>query len=122
MANTFPGDRFTDARAQSVTVYSDAKCSQLAPITTLAGAPIARSILVIGPDGLWPYFAANLPTVYVRDARGFIIRWYPASPAVQGATQPPTAVTGSRSTGAAMTSLIAALALQGMNITDGTVA
>jgi hypothetical protein len=120
MANTFPADQATDVRAQSTIVYSDAGCTQLAPITTLAGAPILGSEIAVTDNGLWPYFLCVAVIVYIRDTSGSVITWFPVSFGTEGTAQPATVITGSRSTGAAMTSLIAALIAGGANISDGT--
>jgi hypothetical protein len=120
MVNTFPANQAADVRAQFAIVYTDPGCTELAPITTLAGTPIPGSEIVVGDNALWPLFLCPAPSVYIHDTAGSVIQWYPVALGTGGTTQPATVISGSRSTGAAMTSLIAALIAGGANISDGT--
>lgn len=113
---TFPSNANAGG-AESLTVCLDPGCTIPAPIVNpVNGAPIPGSILIATPDGLWPQYACAAPILYALDNTGRIIT---INPIIGG---PAITVTGSRSTGAAVTSLIAALVAQGLNIVDGTVA
>jgi hypothetical protein len=120
MVNTFPANQAADVRAQFAIVYTDQGCTELAPITTLAGTPISGSEIVVGDNALWPLFLCPSPYVYIHDTAGSVLQWFPVALGTEGTAQPAVTITGSRSTGAAMTSLIAALVSGGANIIDGT--
>ena len=112
---TFPSNRAT-IRVGEI-VHTDAACTQKATILTPDGVPIPNSHLV-AVDGLRPYFTCATNTVlYVRTASGNVETLYPTD---DPSTAAAVAVTGSKGSNAALTSLIAALIAVGVPITDST--
>ena len=114
---TFPANQAADQ--QSWVVYLDPAATQLAPVfDAVSGVPLAGSVIVASQEHLWPLFTCpGALVLYAYDATGRIV----AVQAIVGAG-PSITVTGSKSSGAAMTSLLAALVALGVSVTDGTVA
>ena len=115
---TFPADQ-TAGDQPSWVVCSDPLATIPAPIALLSnGQPVDGSVLFAGLDGLWPlYTCAGAEVLYAQDSTGRVV----TIEAIPGAGSAVT-ITGSKSSGAAMTSLIAALASLDINIIDGTTA
>lgn len=111
---TFPSNQNANG-AESLTVCSDPACTILAPIMTAGSSQlIPGSVIAATPNGLIPFFSSSAYTLYALDATGRVIT---LSPVIGGT---PVTVTGSRSSGAAVSNLIAALVAQGLPFTDGT--
>lgn len=111
----FPANQAADQ--QSWVVYLDPAATQLAPVfDAITGAPLPASTIVASQEHLWPLFSCpGVGTLYAYDATGRIV----TIQSIVGAGAAIT-ITGSRSTGAAVTSLIAALASLGVSVVDGT--
>jgi hypothetical protein len=113
---TFPADQSAGLQS-SWQVCLDPLATLPAPIVLVSsGVPVPNSILNAGPDGLWPlYTCAGTQVLYAQDATGRIA----TIQAIPGAG-PAVTITGSRSGGQALQSLIASLAALDINIIDGT--
>ena len=112
---TFPSNRAT--RRAGEIIYTDAACTQKATILTPAGVPIPNSHIV-AVEGLRPFFTCATNTVlYVKTDGGNVETLYPTD---DPSTATAVAVTGSKGSNAALTSLIAALIAVGVPITDST--
>lgn len=112
---TYPNNRA--ALGQFAVLFTDAKLTQKAAIFDLSGKPLPGS-QIIAQNGLWQEFTfAGSGALYYRAPDGSIDHLLPA------ATYAATVITGSRggATVAVLTSVLAALAAQGV-ITDNTTA
>lgn len=100
----------------SSVMYVDSDCTVAAQIAQLNGAPIPDSVVTVGPEGASFQSLAN--PVYMQTPDGAVL----LSPQLNYAN--PTAVTGSRgtATAAVLESLIQAVIMAGVPITDATTA
>lgn len=101
----------------SSVIYVDQACTVPAAITELNGAPIPDSVVTVGPEGA--SFQSAASPVFSQGADGSSVQ---LTPQLDYAN--PTAVTGSRSTqtAAVLESLIQAVIMAGVPITDATTA
>jgi hypothetical protein len=112
MMNIFPLNPDSAALGQAFTVYTDPRCTVKAPVFDTSGRPIPASQITVTGKQI-PQFQSTATVLYARDTAGIVETLYPHP----FASSP--AVTGAKGGNAALTSLIAALAAQGI-ITDQT--
>lgn len=110
---TFPQDRYA-GRQQSTVVYLEPACKNVAPITDTFGRVIPNG-QISASNSSWPLFLSAASVLYYRDASNNVVTMLPAVTASVAQI-----VTGSKATGAAVTSLIAALKALGIPLTDST--
>jgi len=107
--------RFVPPGNSSVTVYVDQTCRTPANILTQNGAPVPGSKLDLGTDGQLPLFQGpdTITVLWAKAGYGTPFSLHPA------ATVSLPIVTGAKGGNAALTSLLAALAVEGV-IVDQT--
>lgn len=110
---TFPQDRQAGKQSSAV-LYLESGCKNLAPITDVNGKAIPKSTIAAS-GGLWPFYVSPATALYYRDAANVVVT---VLPSIGSSTA--QIVTGSKTTGAAVTSLIAALNALGIPLTDST--
>lgn len=111
--NTFPSESGPyNGLGGGVTVFLDLACTQLAAINSATGAALPKSIAPVQGQRVQPFQSAA-SILYIRDSTGQTIPLYPSV----NRTVP--TVSGSKGANAALTSLIQALAAEGI-IVDTT--
>lgn len=110
--NVFPLNAEPSQFGPSFIVYSDPNCTQRAAVYNMKGQPLPGS-QVTSTGRQYQQFQCTATVLYTRDLSGYVETIYPHP----FASSP--VVTGSKGSNAALTSLIAALAAQGL-ITDQT--
>jgi hypothetical protein len=114
--STYPNQRYANGQSYAV-LYIDQNLTRKAALTDATGKPIAASQISANGNE-WPLFNyAGSGPLYFRAVDGTVDHLLPT------ATYSPTAISGSRgaATAAVLTSLLAALASQGV-IVDNTTA
>ena len=112
---TFPDNRTVPVNVLELMIFTDPGCTEPALIIdVVSGDPLPGSQVTVRADGVIPLFTCAAPTVFTT-YNGITQQLYPNIAA--GA---PLTVTGSKSSGAAFTSLVAQLVAAGIPIVDAT--
>jgi hypothetical protein len=112
----FPSSRTPPPRTTGLTLYTDAACRAAAALLTQGGAPIPGSKVDVGADGLLPLFQGpdGYTVLYARTPTGAVTLLHPAPTAAL------PVVSGSKGSNAALGSLLAALAGEGVVLDQST--
>lgn len=117
-----PGTPLYSPQGETVTIYADNAGTVPASIQDTNGVAI-DPLLEIGPDCLIPEFLGpdNATTLWAKNRAGDLTALYAQTGQFLVLSAIPAVVTGSRASGAALTSLLSALAAKGI-ITNNTTA
>ena len=112
--NFFPLDDASIGIDGAIPIFVDSGCTIRATLYDTNGAVLRGNSLFVGSSDRLPTFQANATVVYTRDAGGRVVTIYP-----HPAKNSPI-ITGSKGANAALTSLITALANEGLIVDQTT--